>query len=684
MIKTLFLLGLLSINCVICSFSKRITGEIFNYSSKRKSRKSGLYMFKRFKKDDTAVSRLEQAIKSDDLRSFTSILKTEGCKIMEPEQSNLLNNLIESKNENFLVLLFSKACRNNFYLFQKAIDLAFVNNDKIVMKALLTGIYENFVLLSDSLVNKFVSKNDFDSISMILDIGYSLDSYKGSNEKNIAHIAAENGRLDIIKQIKSCYLFRKRDIYGQNPIFYANDVNIIKEIRRKCMLTRDQKNKENLTSWQVSLLSKDFVRLNALISLKRRIKKFKKTFINFYDIAWRSTASILRINRENILSDSYKEVKNILNKWYTPKNEFFIKYIGEIGIDSGGLKVDWVNNLFKKFFSEDVNTSVFIKIDEESGCYAPNVDYHPNMFKFAGSVVALSIGLGVPMKVKLIPAIYRLIFQEPLDFERDLLDQSPSLYLNLRKLQDPSIKLSELDLTFPNNPNKKVMKRNLTKYIEEYSLNSIYGAYKLHIEAFVEGFKSVLSDPIGHFITSDELIRILVGNSTVYNAEDFISNCTCSSSQVKMDLYEVITEFTPKQKSLLLKFVTGSETLPLEGFSGLETGGIKVCVLDELFDKLPTSSTCSNLLKLPPYFSTEELKTKLVYAIEMTETIDFEPGVEEEDEIILGFDDGNTLVPISTIVDSESEVSSHEEEKEAGSLETRRPFNGRFRRALFT
>ncbi|KAK8985991.1 hypothetical protein V6N11_037710 [Hibiscus sabdariffa] len=36
---------------------------------------------------------------------------------------------------------------------------------------------------------------------------------------------------------------------------------------------------------------------------------------------------------------------------------------------------------------------------------------------------------------------------------------------------------------------------------------------------------------------------------------------------------------------------------------------------EETLDRLPTSATCMNLLKLPPYGSKEQLEAKLMYAI---------------------------------------------------------------------
>lgn len=111
-----------------------------------------------------------------------------------------------------------------------------------------------------------------------------------------------------------------------------------------------------------------------------------------------------------------------------------------------------------------------------------------------------------------------------------------------------------------------------------------------------------------------------------------------------------------------MKFITGSETLPYEGFSGLKNGGIEVCVLESLYDKFPTSSTCSNLLNLPPYNSVEDLKRKLIMAIEMTDRLDGEPGLAEGDGIVLGLQDDTELFVQTNQVESESEVSADEEE----------------------
>mmetsp|Transcript_26942 Transcript_26942/g.40243 ORF Transcript_26942/g.40243 Transcript_26942/m.40243 type:complete len:95 (-) Transcript_26942:92-376(-) len=85
---------------------------------------------------------------------------------------------------------------------------------------------------------------------------------------------------------------------------------------------------------------------------------------------------------------------------------------------------------------------------------------------------------------------------------------------------------------------------------------------------------------------------------------------------------------TPRQQRMFLKFMTSCSRQPLLGFHALEPvpciqqirlrdnhnnhqggeGGRDV--------RLPTSSTCMNLLKLPKYDTKELLREKLIYAIE--------------------------------------------------------------------
>lgn len=64
----------------------------------------------------------------------------------------------------------------------------------------------------------------------------------------------------------------------------------------------------------------------------------------------------------------------------------------------------------------------------------------------------------------------------------------------------------------------------------------------------------------------------------------------------------------------MLKFVTSVSRAPLQGFASLNPAfTIREAGLQE--DRLPTASTCVNMLKLPRYRSKSVLKSKLLFAV---------------------------------------------------------------------
>ncbi|XP_061878129.1 NEDD4-like E3 ubiquitin-protein ligase WWP1 [Entelurus aequoreus] len=84
----------------------------------------------------------------------------------------------------------------------------------------------------------------------------------------------------------------------------------------------------------------------------------------------------------------------------------------------------------------------------------------------------------------------------------------------------------------------------------------------------------------------------------------------------------LVKEVDNEVRLRLMQFVTGTCRLPLGGFAELmgSNGPQKFCI--EKVGKetwLPRSHTCFNRLDLPPYKSFEQLKEKLLFAIEETE-----------------------------------------------------------------
>ncbi|KAG8224521.1 hypothetical protein J437_LFUL004212 [Ladona fulva] len=86
--------------------------------------------------------------------------------------------------------------------------------------------------------------------------------------------------------------------------------------------------------------------------------------------------------------------------------------------------------------------------------------------------------------------------------------------------------------------------------------------------------------------------------------------------------WAVVENFDDLQRRLLLKFVTSCSRPPLLGF---KASIFDFKELDPPFcvqhagvarDRLPTASTCMNLLKLPEFPDQETLQSRLLYAIQ--------------------------------------------------------------------
>jgi ubiquitin-protein ligase E3 C len=78
--------------------------------------------------------------------------------------------------------------------------------------------------------------------------------------------------------------------------------------------------------------------------------------------------------------------------------------------------------------------------------------------------------------------------------------------------------------------------------------------------------------------------------------------------------WEVISSFTERQKQQLLKFVTSCSRPPLLGFKELHPPFHISPGMGDV--RLPSASTCMNILKLPLYHDKDTMRSKVLYAIQ--------------------------------------------------------------------
>lgn len=166
--------------------------------------------------------------------------------------------------------------------------------------------------------------------------------------------------------------------------------------------------------------------------------------------------------------------------------------------------------------------------------------------------------------------------------------------------------------------NIAVTASNRIEYIHLMADYKINKQIRKQCAAFREGLKNVL--PIEWlFMFSNLELQVLISGAEIpvdtvdlRKHTNYGGNFSNDHPTIKL-FWSVVEEFTDIEKRLLLKFVTSCSRPPLLGFKDLEPPFTIQDAVDT--DRLPSSSTCMNLLKLPPFQSAAVLREKIIYAI---------------------------------------------------------------------
>ena len=135
------------------------------------------------------------------------------------------------------------------------------------------------------------------------------------------------------------------------------------------------------------------------------------------------------------------------------------------------------------------------------------------------------------------------------------------------------------------------------------------------------GFNQIIDDNIKHN-NSKEMKSKALGKSFI-DVKEWKKFAKHEKSQVKYfnDFFEVISNWPQNKLRKLLKFITGSFILPIDGFNHFVTIGCPLTIYfsDVGDDYLPTAATCFNYLYVPCYSSKLKLDQKLSMSIECDE-----------------------------------------------------------------
>ncbi|KAK3878028.1 hypothetical protein Pcinc_017308 [Petrolisthes cinctipes] len=312
--------------------------------------------------------------------------------------------------------------------------------------------------------------------------------------------------------------------------------------------------------------------------------------------------------------------------------------LNEAGIDGGGIFREFLSELLKTAFDP---TRGFFLLTRENTLY-PNPgahliaeDYQTHYF-FIGRMLGKALYENLLVDIPLAGFfLSKLLGRSSSSVEFHHLDSmDPELcrsLLELKTYQDDVLDLG-LDFTvlnsdlgqntveelIPNGSNIAVTNENRIEYIyrmADYKLNKQIAKQS---QAFKNGVRDVVPLEWLQMFDWKELQMLVSGASIPIDLTDLMENTRYGGEYnaehpTILAFWKVLRCFGETQKRQLLKFVTSCSRPPLLGFKELHP---PFCIQPSgSEDRLPTASTCMNLLKLPEYKNEHTLREKLHYAI---------------------------------------------------------------------
>ncbi|RVD86712.1 uncharacterized protein DFL_004974 [Arthrobotrys flagrans] len=199
---------------------------------------------------------------------------------------------------------------------------------------------------------------------------------------------------------------------------------------------------------------------------------------------------------------------------------------------------------------------------------------------------------------------------------------------NIVRVADPRApngytqKMMLVDLK-PNGSQIPVTSSNKLEYIHLVSRYKLAVQGKQQTNAFLKGLSSIISPRWLSMFNQSELQTLVGGNESPLDIDDLRKNTVYGGiytigddkqehETIKM-FWRVMKRLRESDKRAVLKFVTSVSRAPLLGFGSLNP---RFSIRDAGSDstRLPSTSTCVNLLKLPRYPSETVLEEKLLYA----------------------------------------------------------------------
>jgi len=366
------------------------------------------------------------------------------------------------------------------------------------------------------------------------------------------------------------------------------------------------------------------------------------------DIYVRAVAEIA-IRRQSVLEDALAAILPLGSK---ARGRLLVKYVNaagqaEAGIDAGGLFKELLQEIIEKAL--DPNRGLFTT-NAANGIYpsprAGDMQESLLLLEMVGMMVGKALYEGILQEINLAPFFAATILGIPRTID-DIASLDEELHRGCVKVLEYDGDFANLCLDFTvsedvygqiitrelikNGANIEVTNVNRRLYIHALADYHLNRRLAIPVNAFMKGLKTIINKRWLSLFTVKELQLLLNGGEAPIDVDDWEAHTQYSGgytarSFVVRNFWRTMRKFSPSQRRDVLKFVTSSSRPPLQGFKHLNPPFVihKVdCEASpfayfgaEDVNRLPSASTCFNMLKLPNYRRLATLEKSLNYAAE--------------------------------------------------------------------
>ncbi|XP_049605461.1 E3 ubiquitin-protein ligase HECW1 isoform X1 [Syngnathus scovelli] len=355
----------------------------------------------------------------------------------------------------------------------------------------------------------------------------------------------------------------------------------------------------------------------------------------------------LLIRREHLLEGTFNQVMAYSRK-ELQRNKLYVTFLGEEGLDYSGPSREFFfllsQELFNPYyglFEYSANDTYTVQISPMSAF----VENHLEWFRFSGRILGLALIHQYLLDAFFTRPFYKALLRLPTDLS-DLEYLDEEFHQSLQWMKDNDI-TDILDLTFTVNEevfgqvterelksggsNLQVTEKNKKDYIERMTKWRVERGVVQQTEALVRGFYEVVDSRLVSVFDARELELVIAGTVEI-DLGDWRSNTEYRGGYhdghiVMRWFWAAVERFNNEQRLRLLQFVTGTSSVPYEGFAALRgSNGLRRFCIEKWgkVTSLPRAHTCFNRLDLPPYPSYTMLYDKLLTAVEETSTFGLE------------------------------------------------------------